>query len=1391
MKSIRVDDAYVRGSADGSHWKIGTGAVEWTYAFGNGALWLAGFRNKAVTPAREYIAEGQALTLFSVEHGAGTPWVLQHTVAMPAHVGGAAAAQLVLELRREALTVRVHAVACPGTSVLRQWIELENSGNADISAAAAPWTIALRADPATPFMHYWMVGGNSRADQGQLHSAPVTPGYQSEIAARSSHAFMPWTALQRDHAPKDGWFMELEYLGNWRLALQEGADSGPLLLSVAVPDLAAVTLAPGRTMVLPTVTVGVFAGTLDDMAVRAYDWQYRYQWDYTNSDYYARTKWAVPWTYCAQNLQEQFASRLAYLDMDADLARQVGFEMLWDDAGWASHDSLPPDSYSSVFVHQYEGPDFRVTRRYLEKMGIGWLAWFCGRPAPGIIAGKVGAWGDFEWRTDGVDLPDWAADQDLRGKIVRFLDRCPRSSFHTCSGGSAYSHTFEIQRYANTNYFSDFGRGPQTNYYFSYVEPPDKWVDIIEPWAGKGAYRPETARQLLTMVPMWGLKATADDQECLRKDLELFRFLRREGVVGRWSYLFHPRVTGDEPIYYGQRTCYDRTKACIVFKHRATGPVTLFPQGLLPRHRYAVEFAVSPERSIRTGADLMKNGIALAAPAPGELIFLGLPDRPGSGRDTTAPQPPANLLVRRESNIGHAGVGLYWSPGCNARWISYYEVKRGECILGKASIGTYFFDHSQGWDPAAAYAVRTIDGNGNASPWTPGAVSAAEPDTFCALGGLFPEQGRDGWYADTTADGVTFEPMAWEAPPKTSSADEGGTPNQPGGIQGCWAGPGGARLGRAWMQASREACCVRTWIAPHSGTVRLIGRVMKEWYSQSVGAVQRARILQGTRQLWPANDWAVVPLNDLTGVTHDIEAAVVAGDAIRFVLDRRPAARAAQLRMGERWTVFGPCDRQCRVPDAELVRTPDGLTVGGKPLARHDVASAAGLVDLAPLMGGVKEGRCAYIFIPVHAPQADRYRIGLGAEGWCCAWLDGKCVSDTTTIADFMVNQGATDPGALATGRDDRSAGRDLHPVNVLLDAGDHVLALRYVSGGVGFRLDVGVPKSDEDDIVAWMPRIVYTDGPTSRHAANVVRIRCGALRPCVDLAGNAWSEDRCFRGGRVTRNVFDARGADDPSLYRQGRRGRDFTYDIPVEMGLYAVRLKFAEPTYDSLFARPFNIEINGQEVLRNYDICQNARGFRKAHDRVFRYVVPNAEGRIALRFSGGFDPGQKTGEAIVQAIEIVPEIKPAARIACGAESDFIDWNNCVWSRDSSAGKSIRSARRVTQATPTRYDQALYQTASCGRELCYALPLPPGLYDVHLKFAELWFTEAGQRPLDIEINGHRVWQGWDPASAAGECGMAIDLRTSNITPDKAGCIAIRIRAVGANDAILQAIEIE
>ena len=225
----------------------------------------------------------------------------------------------------------------------------------------------------------------------------------------------------------------------------------------------------------------------------------------------------------------------------------------------------------------------------------------------------------------------------------------------------------------------------------------------------------------------------------------------------------------------------------------------------------------------------------------------------------------------------------------------------------------------------------------------------------------------------------------------------------------------------------------------------------------------------------------------------------------------------------------------------------------------------------------------------------------------------------------------------------------------------------------------------------------------------------------------------------------------------------------------------------------RPLNLAINGQEVLTDFDIVQAAKGPRRAVERSFRNVVPNADGNIVLHFTAGWNPRRPPDDAMVQAIEVLPEQKPVIRINAGSEAEFVDWNSCVWTADAhfSGGTTIKSAEPVVHASPTLYDQELYRTARSAKTFSYTLAAPPGLYTVHLKFAELWLPKPGQRPMDITVNGRLVRKSWDPAAAAGRIGMAADIRIDNITPDQEGHISIGLRATGANDAILQAIEIE
>ena len=256
-------------------------------------------------------------------------------------------------------------------------------------------------------------------------------------------------------------------------------------------------------------TLAAYRGDLDDLMERMYGWQYTYLWDYTNHDYFTRMPWDTAWYMWAYNLQENFAGRLAHLDMDfADLIRAGGLNMLWDDAGWSEN--------PEIWAPSREGPDFSQTLRYLAKQDIKWLLWFCGHPTAELMDSKAGSWGNFQWRTDGQGDFDYALDRSLRGRVQHWLDRHPLS-FHTCDGGSGYAHGLEIQRFADTNMLADPGTGDQSNYYYSYWELPDRWHDIMVPWYSKGVWLPDIARQNLTMVPAWNLSTSPDGFEQLQR----------------------------------------------------------------------------------------------------------------------------------------------------------------------------------------------------------------------------------------------------------------------------------------------------------------------------------------------------------------------------------------------------------------------------------------------------------------------------------------------------------------------------------------------------------------------------------------------------------------------------------------------------------------------------------------------------------------------------------------------------------------------------------------------------------------------------------------------------------------------------------------------------------
>src|SRR5262249_24400674 len=81
-------------------------------------------------------------------------------------------------------------------------------------------------------------------------------------------------------------------------------------------------------------------------------------------------------------------------------------------------------------------------------------------------------------------------------------------------------------------------------------------------------YTPATDRTHLNMLPTWYRDpGDGPDVEAIRKDWELYHYLVAQGVAGRWSHVFRPKVENDDPIWYFQRMNLDGSKGVILTKH--------------------------------------------------------------------------------------------------------------------------------------------------------------------------------------------------------------------------------------------------------------------------------------------------------------------------------------------------------------------------------------------------------------------------------------------------------------------------------------------------------------------------------------------------------------------------------------------------------------------------------------------------------------------------------------------------------------------------------------------------------------------------------------------------------------------------------------------------------
>lgn len=316
--------------------------------------------------------------------------------------------------------------------------------------------------------------------------------------------------------------------------------------------------------------------------------------------------------------------------------------------------------------------------------------------------------------------------------------------------------------------------------------------------------------------------------------------------------------------------------------------------------------------------------------------------------------------------------------------------------------------------------------------------------------------------------------------------------------------------------------------------------------------------------------------------------------------------------------------------------------------------------------------------------------------------------------------------------------------------------------------------------------------------AVETIRILAGYMHPeFVDSLGRKWLGDHYFSGGQPSESVGgDIIGVLDPTLYHTARLG-NFRYDIPLQPGIYELRLLFAETVwgkgnrmYNGETTRTFHVLVNGATRLSFFDMLAQAGAADTPADRVLKDISPAADGYLHLEFRTISD------QALLNGIEIVPGIPGKLRpfrILAGGQS-FTDRSLRTWEADRYfiGGRPIAWLSLV-KGTP---DPEVYRNERWGR-FSYAIPVAPNShYTVGLRFAESHWgpsNPGGLGPLtrlfDVYCNGVALLRGFDVFKEAGGENQAVDKVFYGVQPTAQAQIVLSFVPV-RDYATVRAIEV-
>lgn len=136
------------------------------------------------------------------------------------------------------------------------------------------------------------------------------------------------------------------------------------------------------------------------------------------------------------------------------------------------------------------------------------------------------------------------------------------------------------------------------------------------------------------------------------------------------------------------------------------------------------------------------------------------------------------------------------------------------------------------------------------------------------------------------------------------------------------------------------------------------------------------------------------------------------------------------------------------------------------------------------------------------------------------------------------------------------------------------------------------------------------------------------------------YSWDLLFNGGNTYSTQSLISGTTDDYLYQTERWGYSFSYDVPLDNGVYDIKLMFAEIYHDGPGSRIFSVAIEGNAIIQNLDIWSKV-GKNAAYEET--HTVELSDGVLNIAFTAAAD------NAKISAIKIEPSTSRIRRYLRG----------------------------------------------------------------------------------------------------------------------------------------------